>query len=556
MYFLKVHDARRLARHRVIARSPQATKQSMLNRRDCRARKKPRARNDTLGEIAMKKRFAGILLIACFVSFQPAQAAVPKLMTYQGLLKNGSGSFLTGNYSMTFRIYSASAGGTSLWTETQPSVSASSGKFSVQLGSVTALNLDFNADYWLSIQVGADSEMSPRVRLTSMGYGVRADYETNGFTQSQHDALSHENIKGVKDNSVNIAKTNFKIDAYTLAKANNMTNLLVDSLNDSTGIDSALSIGYAQRVSPYYDVVVTPGGIDSNAKLVLHANGTNGSTIFSDSSSGAKTVTTNGNAQITTAQSKFGGASGLFDGRGDYLSAPSASGFSFGSDDFTVDFWVRFNSISNCTLVNLNDTYYYNLLIWLGSGNVLKAADGNGNFLISGTTVPTTNTWYHIAFVRSGNTQKLYVNGASEGTPGSYSGSMGSSTTTNTFGSDSSGAALNGWMDEIRISKGVARWTSNFTPPASEYTTPASTATIISTVYPQTSVPTEAIVIADETLGTGTITYYVSRDNGITWTSCAKETVTNISTQPSGTQLRWKAVITGNAALNAIAVSV
>ena len=64
------------------------------------------------------------------------------------------------------------------------------------------------------------------------------------------------------------------------------------------------------------------------------------------------------------------------------------------------------------------------------------------------------------------------------------------------------------------------------------------------------------MLMADETLGTGAITYYVSRDNGTTWTVCTKETVTSISSQPSGTQLKWKAVITGNAELNAIAVAV
>jgi len=84
----------------------------------------------------------------------------------------------------------------------------------------------------------------------------------------------------------------------------------------------------------------------------------------------------------------------------------------------------------------------------------------------------------------------------------------------------------------------------------------SGSATIVSTVYSVFSAPTEAMVTADETLGAGSVTYYVSRDNGTTWTECAKDTVTSISAQPTGTQLKWKAVITGDAELNAIAVAI
>ncbi len=513
------------------------------------------------------KPFKFLLAAALIFLPLPAESAVPKLMTYQGVLKDASGNFLTGTYSMTFRIYSASSGGSALWTETQSSVSASSGKFSVTLGSVTALNLDFGADYWLSMQVGADAEMSPRVRLTSMAYGMRSDYENNGFTQSGHDALTHKNIEGVKDNAINIGKTNFKLDAYSLASANSMGDMIMDSFNDATGIHSGASSGYAWRGSSNYDVIALAGGIDSNAKLVLHTNGTDGSSTFTDSSSGAKTMTANGNAQIDTAQSKFGGASGLFDGSGDYVSSADSADWTLGggSGNFTLEAWVRFNSTSGEHAIasqyeNLNNAWWFGYKSSSGTMRFQVSSGAVTTVLIDGSWSPSTNTWYHIALIRgwggNANDYGITVNGTVIGT------GTDSSPIPDLAGSFWAGRSANndtlyfdGWIDEIRISN-TARWTGNFTSPSAEYSSSSSSATVISNAYAEPVPPTEAIVIADETLGTGSITYSVSRDNGTTWTQVTKETTTNISSQPSGTQLKWKAVITGDAELNAIAVAV
>ena len=80
--------------------------------------------------------------------------------------------------------------------------------------------------------------------------------------------------------------------------------------------------------------------------LLLHCDGTDGATTFTDSSDTSHTVTANGNAQIDTDQSKFGGASGLFDGTGDYLSIPDSADWDFGTGDWTIDFLIRFNAIT------------------------------------------------------------------------------------------------------------------------------------------------------------------------------------------------------------------
>src|SRR5690606_29617491 len=84
-------------------------------------------------------------------------------------------------------------------------------------------------------------------------------------------------------------------------------------------------------------------------KVLLHFEGSDGSATFTDSNIGgaAKTWTANGNAQIDTAQSKFGAASGLFDGTGDYITTPDHNDFTLGSSDFTIDFWAKRNSNGN-----------------------------------------------------------------------------------------------------------------------------------------------------------------------------------------------------------------
>ena len=84
----------------------------------------------------------------------------------------------------------------------------------------------------------------------------------------------------------------------------------------------------------------------------------------------------------------------------------------------------------------------------------------------------------------------------------------------------------------------------------------AGSATVVSVAWTEPVVPTQVMIIPSEVLNTGTITYSISRDNGITWTVCPGSTVVDISAQPSGTQVRWKAVLTNDSKLSAIAISI
>jgi len=212
-------------------------------------------------------------------------------------------------------------------------------------------------------------------------------------------------------------------------------------------------------------------------------DGANGSTTFTDSSLNALAVTPVGNAQISTTQSKYGGASGYFDGSGDYLDT-SGTGIAtaFGTGDFTIEFWYYPLTVS--VQQNLVDKIgSASNAIYMSSAGVLKYYVGADR--ITGSTL-SANTWYHIALVRYSGTTKLYVNGVQSGA--SYDDTNNYALNT---GSPRIGAAfnntvsVNGYIDDFRISR-FARYVSNFTPPTAALPTTASS-TVADPYYDYTS---------------------------------------------------------------------
>ena len=196
---------------------------------------------------------------------------------------------------------------------------------------------------------------------------------------------------------------------------------------------------------------------------------------YAAASARPRTVTANGNAQVDTAQSKFGGASALFDGNGDYLN--SATGFSF-AGDFTVEFFVRFASVGANSRGLATDrpptSAGYTTSNWYVEKNtsdgLFAGISGFGD-IITNTSLVTTNTWYHIAFVRSGTTVSLYLDGTSRGTPLTCGTSVGDGDIS--FGAIV-GLYLDGHMDEIRVSNS-ARYTTTFTPTTTPFVNDANT---------------------------------------------------------------------------------
>lgn len=223
---------------------------------------------------------------------------------------------------------------------------------------------------------------------------------------------------------------------------------------------------------------------DINTKSLLHFNGSDGSTTFTDES--GKTWTAAGNAQIDTAQSKFGASSLLLDGSGDFVYSGDSLDWRLddgsNANQWTIDLWVRFNALQNGGFAQqaLNNQNNWNFTFnadGVGGWRLGWRITSGGSEIVGISNAwsgVTTNTWYHVALVKNGTSgYMMFVNGNQIG-----------STQTNTnvipdlaaqieigkwkdfFNTD---YYLNGWIDEFRLSKGIARWTANFTPPTAEY---------------------------------------------------------------------------------------
>jgi hypothetical protein len=242
-------------------------------------------------------------------------------------------------------------------------------------------------------------------------------------------------------------------------------------LTESTRLVLKKPTGSGWTITPQTKVPVDP--FRSQVSLLLHGDGANGSTTITDSSPTPKPVPVVANAQISTAQSKFGGASIAFDGAGDYLQLAGQVDFAFGTGNFTIETWVRFNNINkNQQLINFNDNSIApRVELFVNSSNNVGVYN-NGTQRIISTSSVSANTWYHIALARNGADTKLFIDGVQAGS--TYSDSSNYTVAAGRpvigiLGFNLIDQSLDGYIDDLRITKGVARYTANFTPPAAPF---------------------------------------------------------------------------------------
>lgn len=205
----------------------------------------------------------------------------------------------------------------------------------------------------------------------------------------------------------------------------------------------------------------------ANVVSLLHFDGADGSTTFTD----AKGVAWNalGAAQLDTAESKFGASSLLLSSADHGIYTGDLSAFGFGTGDFTLELWIKTAASGiETTLFDLREVSSNQAgSFFISSARRLAFWTG---FLMgdTGSTVPN-NAWTHIAFARASGTLRAFIDGVQQ-----WSASNSSDFTASRacrIGDSGFGAAdnVNGWIDEVRITKGVARYTANFTPPTAAF---------------------------------------------------------------------------------------
>jgi hypothetical protein len=177
-----------------------------------------------------------------------------------------------------------------------------------------------------------------------------------------------------------------------------------------------------------------------------------------------------GNAMVSTSVKKFGNASMYFDGSADYLDSTGGIVNALGSGSWTIEFWVYFNALTGTNIIDYRSASVLSSTLAINYSSGMQLYVNNTTTAIQGSAL-STGTWYHIAVCKSGSSTKMFVNGTQAGS--TY-------TDTNTYvaganrprigsGGDVAGNYFNGYIDDLRITRGYARYTANFTPPTSQF---------------------------------------------------------------------------------------
>ena len=255
------------------------------------------------------------------------------------------------------------------------------------------------------------------------------------------------------------------------------------SLNDSAFRTLAVKASGAIALGDFYSKSAGGGGSStdpyfSNTVLLLHMDGSNAGTTFTDSSIYGRSITVT-NASTSTAQFKYGATSGSFNGSNTYLSTPATSDLNTLSvGDFTVECWVRptatgayrwlwsqrTNSSNSFEAFMFDNGTAYNLQVVSQVGAVAAFN------MYPGTYDIPLNVWTHIAVTKAGSTVMYFVNGTMKASQ-AVTGTLFTGSTNFVVGArgDDLAYPMLGYIDDFRATKGIARYTNNFTVPAAAY---------------------------------------------------------------------------------------
>jgi hypothetical protein len=231
-------------------------------------------------------------------------------------------------------------------------------------------------------------------------------------------------------------------------------------------------IAGGMMLANYKPIVAATDPHFANVTLLISGGEANNSTTIVDKSSYARTTDNSVGVLYSTAQTKFASSSIFFDGSNDYFSYNNIAELEF-PGDFTVEFWARPVTKTSFQAV-IGTGLFGRCLISKNPGWYLEADNGTTPVAvtISGASGGyVLNTWQHIAFTRSGNTFKAFKDGTQFGS--TITNSVTLETTAGFFVGQfgNGGSYWQGYLEQLRVTRGVARYTANFTAPTAAFPT-------------------------------------------------------------------------------------
>ncbi len=285
----------------------------------------------------------------------------------------------------------------------------------------------------------------------------------------RNDGVIRLYLDGVGAGSSTVCTTNITTTGVKYVGQARGTNPVNGYMSGYRMIKGELPTGYDATASTI-TVPTAPFGSLKSTSLLL--NGTNGGIIDYTGKNNLETV---GDAKTRNNLRKYGNTSLFFDGTGDYLLAPSDPSFDFGTGDFTIEMWVNFTNATSTWQAIISRAYGVAggwRLYKHQNDNQLRWYHNTTSILLTTGSDIASGVWSHIAVVRNGTTLTIYINGTNRGSvtnttsynPGNYAVEIGSGVVTSTF-------PMTGYIEDLRIIKGVAIYTANFTPPISSFKT-------------------------------------------------------------------------------------
>lgn len=371
------------------------------------------------------------------------------------------------------------------------------------VGPSTLLNnnsVNYTVEAWayLDLSTYSSSGLMGRIIITDFGADTNSRWYLNIGTTGKLEGAEQD---ALGTNAITITDTvNFPLQQYVhVALVKNGTTLslykngvLVGSATSSvrTGFTGTVRVGVLNTANAYtgywqgnisnarvvkgtalytsnFTPSTTPLTAVTNTSLLIRGD----TGAFYDLSTNSLVETSAGTTVVTTQAKKFGSESGSFPSSS-YISLADNVKLQMGSGDFTIEFWLNFSSLTNYqTIFDKGYISAGGLLIQTNTGTGTLIVYAAGSAVITASSASSTGSWDFYALVRSGSTLTLYRNGTSVG---SATNSTNFNNTGTTFLGGSTGGGgyyFNGYLDDIRVTKGVARYTANFTPPTQTFPT-------------------------------------------------------------------------------------